>query len=115
MASLIVISWRDIPAQVIVKRGREAAKVQLSHRFQDAVDRAAMRAGKGSSDAYLADWARGAPRPCGEDLQAEASAEAARLEAKYTDEDLLRLIRAKGVDENRSTADSAGAPASEPS
>jgi len=54
MASLIVISWRDIPAQVIVKRGREAAKVQLSARFQEAVDRAAMRAGKGSSDAYLA-------------------------------------------------------------
>ena len=88
MASLIVISWRDIPAQVIVKRGREAAKVQLSQRFQEAVDRAAMRAGKGSSDAYLADWERSAPRPCGEDLQAEAAAEAARLEAKFTDEDL---------------------------
>jgi hypothetical protein len=98
MASLIVISWRDIPAQVIVKRGREAAKVQLSPRFQEAVDRAAMRAGKGSSDAYLADWQRSAPRPCGEDLQAEASEEAARLEAKFTDQDLERLIRAKGVD-----------------
>jgi hypothetical protein len=49
-------------------------------------------------DAYLADWARSPPRPCGDDLQAEASAEAARLEAKFTDEDLERLIRAKGVD-----------------
>ena len=87
MASLIIISWRDIPAQVIVKRGRETAKVQLSQRFQEAVDRAAMRAGKGSSDAYLADWQRSAPRPCGDDLQAEANAEAARLEAQYTDED----------------------------
>ena len=108
MASLIVISWRDIPAQVIVKRGREAAKVQLSARFQEAVDRAAMRAGKGSSDAYLADWQRSAPRPCGEDLQAEASAEAARLEAKFTDQDLDRLIRAKGVD---GTASASGTPA----
>src|SRR5882724_6781423 len=96
MGSLIVISWRDIPAQVIVKRGRESAKVQLSHRFQEAVDRAAMRAGKGSSDAYLADWARSAPRPCGDDLQAEASAEAARLESKFTDEDLERLVRSNG-------------------
>ncbi|MDP9065562.1 MAG: virulence factor, partial [Pseudomonadota bacterium] len=34
MAQLIIISWRDIPAQVIVKRGRETAKVQLSMRFQ---------------------------------------------------------------------------------
>jgi Virulence factor len=101
MASLIIISWRDIPAQVIVKRGREAAKVQLSHRFQEAVDRAAMRAGKGSSDAYLADWQRSAPRACGDDLQAEASAEAARLEAQFTADDLERLIRAKGVDANR--------------
>ncbi|HEY2675755.1 MAG TPA: virulence factor [Steroidobacteraceae bacterium] len=98
MASLIIISWRDIPAQVIVKRGRETAKVQLSHRFQEAVDRAAMRAGKGSSDAYLADWARSAPRPCGEDLNAEAAAEAALLEAKYTDERLESLVRSKGVD-----------------
>ena len=97
MASLIVISWRDIPAQVIVKRGRETAKVQLSQRFQEAVDRAAMRAGKGSSDAYLADWQRSAPRSCGEDLKAEASAEAAKLEARFSDEDLERLIRAKGL------------------
>jgi hypothetical protein len=101
MASLIVISWRDIPAQVIVKRGRETAKVQLSHRFQEAVDRAAMRAGKGSSDAYLADWARSAPAPCGDDLEAEAAAEVARLEAKYSDEDLERLVRSKGVDSER--------------
>jgi Virulence factor len=98
MADLIIISWRDIPAQVIVKRGRETAKVQLSARFQEAVDRAAMRAGKGSSDAYLADWKRSEPRPCGEDLNAEAAAEAARLEARYTDEDLERLIRSKGLD-----------------
>ena len=108
MASLIVISWRDIPAQVIVKRARESAKVQLSQRFQEAVDRAAMRAGKGSSDAYLADWKRSDPRPCGDDLKAEAEAEAARLEARYSDADLERMIRAKGLD-----APAPGAPAAE--
>ncbi len=113
MGSLIVISWRDIPAQVIVKRARETAKVQLSHRFQEAVDRAAMRAGKGSSDAYLADWRRSAPRPCGDDLQAEASAEAARLEANFTDEDLERLVRSKGVDEKHGAPDCGTTPTSE--
>ncbi|HET7755973.1 MAG TPA: virulence factor [Steroidobacteraceae bacterium] len=97
MPSLTIISWRDIPAQVIVKRGRETAKVQLSARFQEAVDRAAMRAGKGTSDAYLADWKRSDARPCGEDLQAEAAAEAARIEARFSDADLEALIRAKGV------------------
>ena len=100
MASLIVISWRDVPAQVVVKRGRETAKVQLSQRFQEAVDRAAMRAGRGSSDAYLEDWRRASPQPCGDELQAEAQAAAAAIEARYTDEDLERLIRAKGIDVN---------------
>jgi hypothetical protein len=56
-----------------------------------------MRAGKGSSDAYLADWKRSEPRPCGEDLKAEAEAEAARIEASFTDEQLEALIRAKGL------------------
>jgi Virulence factor len=97
MPTLSIISWRDIPAQVVVKRGRETAKVQLSARFQEAVDRAAMRAGRGSSDAYLADWKRSAGRPCGEDLQAEARAEAERIEASFTDEQLEVLIRAKGL------------------
>jgi Virulence factor len=100
MASLIIISWRDVPAQVVVKRARETAKVQLSHRFQEAVDRAAMRAGRGSSDAYLEDWRRSPPAACGDDLQAEAESAAAAIEARYSDEDLERLIRAKGIDVN---------------
>jgi hypothetical protein len=108
MASLTIIGWRDIPAQVVGKRGRETAKAQLSPRFQEAIDRAAMRAGKGSSDAYLADWKRSDPRPCEDDIHAEVAAEAARLEARYTDEDLGRLVRAKGLDVS-SDASGAGA------
>ena len=104
MASLIIISWRDIPAQVIVKQGRETAKVQLTHRFQEAVDRAAMRAGKGSSEAYLADWKRSDPRPVSGDLAAEAKAEADWLESRYSDEDLERLIRAHGLEPGRAAA-----------
>lgn len=112
MAKLIVISWRDIPAQVVVKKGRETGKVQLSHRFQEAVDRAAMRAGKSGSADYLADWKRSEPRACGDDMQAEAEAEAAKIEAQYSDDDLLRLIRAHGIDESKAeqspAADSTG-------
>ena len=97
MATLTIISWRDIPAQVVCKRGRETAKIQLSARFQEAVDRAAMRAGKGSSDAYLADWKRSEPQLCGDDIQAVVAATAAEIEARYTDEELERLIKAKGL------------------
>jgi hypothetical protein len=98
MANLSIISWRDIPAQVVGRKGRETAKAQLSPRFQEAVDRAAMRAGRGTSNAYLADWKRSAPRPCGEDIAAEVAAEAAKIEARYTDEYLERLVRSKGLD-----------------
>ena len=36
-------------------------------------------------------------RPVAEDLQAEAAAEAARIEARFSDEDLEKMIRAKGL------------------
>lgn len=97
MASLTLIYWRDIPAQVVVRRGRETAKAILSPRFQEAVDRAAMRAGKGSSDAYLSEWRRSDATPCSDDIEKEAAVEAARIESRYSDEDLEKLIRAKGV------------------
>ncbi len=113
MAKLIVISWRDVPAQVVVKLGRETAKVQLSHRFQEAVDRAAMRAGKASSGDYLADWKRSEPRRCSDDIQAEAAAEANRIESRYSDEDLLRLIRAHGLEETSSASPETPAAAGE--
>lgn len=107
MASLSIISWRDIPAQVVVKRGRETAKARLSDRFQEAVDRAAMRAGKGSSDLYLAEWKRSDARPCGDDIHQEAAAEASRIEARYSDEDLERLVRAKGLADTSADASAA--------
>ena len=95
MAKLITVYWRDIPAQVIAKRGRESAKVQLSKRFQKAIDRAAMRAGKGSSDKYLEDWRR-VPRTCGSALEDEAKAEAERLESTFDDELLEKMVKAGG-------------------
>jgi len=112
MATLTIISWRDIPAQVVCKRGRETAKIQLSARFQEAVDRAAMRAGKGSSDAYLADWKRSEPQPCADDIQNVVAVTAAEIEARYTDADLERLIRAKGLAGESSATTAPGGTAS---
>ena len=95
MAKLITLYWRGIPTRVIAKKGRHSAKVQLSPRFQRAIDRAAMRAGKGRSDVYLSDWRR-ETTTCGDNLDAEAYAGADRLEEQYTNDDLLALIRAHG-------------------
>lgn len=92
MAERIVVYWRDIPAQVIVKIGRKAAKRELPERFVQAIDRCAMRTDARNDDAYLAEWRRGTPEPCGEDLEAEADAAAARLESDYGTDRLRQLV-----------------------
>ncbi|HMB74838.1 MAG TPA: virulence factor [Kiloniellaceae bacterium] len=99
MAKLTVVYWRDIPAQVIVKAGRQNAKRQLTERFEKAIDRAAMRAKLRDTDSYLAEWRRGDPVDCGDDLEAEAAAAAARLEADFDDARLSALVAAGGLDD----------------
>lgn len=96
MANLTILYWRDIPAQVAVKAGRTSAKRELSPRFQEAIDMAAMRGGAAQTDDYLAEWRRGEPMPCGDDLEAEASAAAEGLEADYPKERLVTLAKAGG-------------------
>jgi hypothetical protein len=98
MAALTIVYWRDIPAQVIAKRGRETAKRQLSDRFQQAIDAAAMRAKLAGADAYLNEWRRAEPASCGEDLEQEAASFAAKLERDYDDARLARLVAAGGRD-----------------
>jgi hypothetical protein len=100
MAELVIVSWRDIPAQVIVKAGRESARWPLPDRFQEAIDRAAMRAGLRDSDAYLTEWRRTPAGPCGDDLEAEAEAAAARLDADFPPERLRALVAAGGLSSN---------------
>jgi len=92
--TLTTIWWRDIPAQVIAKDGRRAAKIVLHPRFQTAIDRAATKAGRRTMDAYIAEW-RKTRQSCGPDLDAVSSAEAERLEAEYT-KDVLRTLVASG-------------------
>jgi len=97
MAELIVVSWRAIPSQVIARRGRrDQAKVLLSERFQDAIDRAAMRGKAAESERYLEEWTKSEPVPCGDDLAAEARAAAARLEDAWDDARLRACVLAGG-------------------
>jgi hypothetical protein len=96
MAELTVVYWRDIPAQVIVGKGRRAAKIQLSERFEQAIDRCAMKVGARDTDSYLAEWRKA---PLGEvegEPEAIAATEAARLEAEFDTAALKRLIDAEG-------------------
>lgn len=97
MAQLIVVYWRDIPAQVIVKKGRrDQVKIQLDERFEKAIDRAAMRGGARSTDDYLAEWRKADPVEVSDDLQAEADKAAAALEAEYSVDRVKALVENQG-------------------
>lgn len=98
MADLIVVYWRDIPAQVIVKKGRQNAKRELPLRFAEAIDMAAMRSGDSDTDAYLAEWRKAEPVPVGDDLEAEADKAMQEFDAQYPRERLVALAKAGGKD-----------------
>ncbi|TCM86536.1 virulence factor [Rhodovulum steppense] len=96
MPELTILYWRDIPAQVIVGKGRRAEKRILPPRFEQAIDRCAMKVGARDSDAYLAEWRRAGPTPQEGDPAMLAAAEAARIEAAYDAARLGALIEAGG-------------------
>lgn len=96
MAERVIIYWRDIPAQVVVRSGRRAERRELPERFIQAIDRCAMSVGARDSDAYLAEWRRGAPEPVGDDLAAEADRAAAELVATYDTGRLAALVAGGG-------------------
>lgn len=97
MPKVVTIYWRDIPSQVTVQEGRKRAKKLLPARFQEAIDRAAMRAKKSDADAYLEDWERKNTRAEGDidEILAEVTT---KIEAEYDDERLGKILRNKGID-----------------
>jgi len=97
MAQLIVVYWRDIPAQVIVKKGRDSAKKQLDERFEKAIDRAAMRAKLRDTDSYLGEWRRATPVEVSDDLEAEAVKAQAEIEAAFPEERLKEFVERGGL------------------
>lgn len=100
MPDVTIVYWRDIPAQVIVgtagRGGRGGAKVKLTERFEQAIDRCAMKIGARDSDAYLAEWRKVVTGSVEGEAAAIAEAEAARIETDYDNDRLKTLIAADG-------------------
>ncbi len=109
MASITIIYWRDIPAQVVAEEGRgrnrRQAKIELPQRFSVAIDAAAMRDGADSTDDYLAEWRKSTPVPCADDLDTAAAELAAQLEADYPQTRVAKLVEMGGREKNMSSAD----------
>ena len=96
MPDVKVVYWRDIPAQVIVGRGRKGAKKPLHERFEQAIDRAAMKGDAKDSDAYLAAWRKGDSYVIEGDAADILAAEITRLETEYDKDRILTLINNNG-------------------
>lgn len=109
MHDVTIVYWRDIPAQVIVGKGRRGSKRQLPERFEQAIDRAAMKVGAADSDAYLAEWRKSEPFEVAGDPQQIADAVAASLNNEYDQERIKALIANDGKDERFDTSDTSDA------
>ena len=96
MPDVTIVYWRDIPAQIIVGKGRCCTKKPLTERFEQAIDRCTMKIGARDSDAYLAEWRKAAPYEVEGTPEEVVEAEAARLEAKHDTERLKALIANDG-------------------
>jgi Virulence factor len=96
MPEVTIVYWRDIPAQIIVGKGRTGSKFKLTERFEQAIDRCAMKIGAKDADAYLAEWRKAPPYPVEGEPSEIAAAEAARIEVEYDTARLKTLINAEG-------------------
>jgi cvfA/B/C family virulence factor len=97
---LVVISWRDIPAQVNGRSGDEKHQMVLPRRFQRAIDEAAMVADKKTASEYVGEWRRASFEiPPGEEgMHAAAVREARRLDLAFPRERLQQLVANGGWD-----------------
>ncbi|CAN5504804.1 MAG: virulence factor [Acidimicrobiia bacterium] len=94
-SQIVVILWRDIPAQVNSQIGRERHQLLLSAKFQRAIDRAKRKAQIHTAQEDVSQWRR-LSQPLDGDPAAAAQAEADRLEAEYSRQRLGMLAFAGG-------------------
>jgi hypothetical protein len=99
-----IIYWRDIPAQIKLRAGRQRLSRPLDQRFQVAIDEAAMRAGKTESEEYLDEWRAGDWQDRTGETEEVAAALVAQLESDYSVRRLQQLVRQKGWQDDVPTA-----------
>lgn len=90
MAEITIVFWRDIPAQIIAGSGRKAVKKPLPERYEQAIDRCAMKIGAKDSDAYLAEWRKVV---IGTRAGSDAEAAQAEFDQVLSDYDAAKIAR----------------------
>ena len=98
MAQKIIVYWRDIPAQILVRKGRKSARREMPGIFMETIDACAMRIGAKDSEAYMAEWRRADPVEVSDDLEAEADSALEEMVAAYPRDRLKTLLASGGTE-----------------
>lgn len=83
MATYRLMCWQEIPVAVEASAGGKIHKRPLSPRFQELIDRLAMRQNLAGTDAYLEQWKKTDMREREGTPEEVAAAVAAELEAGF--------------------------------
>jgi hypothetical protein len=83
MARYRVLYWHHIPSVVEARDEQTVHKEELSLRFQELIDRVAMKKNLAGTEAYLEGWRKGRPKERDGDAELVAKAVTADLEADY--------------------------------
>lgn len=94
-----IVYWRDIPAQIKIKEGRQRKGQPLSDRFTQGIDQAAMLTGLVGSDDYLAQWRTTPWQDYEGDAETLAKTLAAELEEAYPSARLKAIVKNGGFEE----------------
>lgn len=92
MARYRILYWHHIPSLIEASEGSVVHKEELSPRFQELIDRVAMRKKLIGTDAYLEGWRKSRPKTMEGEPQTVAKAIATQFEADY------QLIAASDID-----------------
>ena len=76
MTTYTILYWQEIPSLIEAKDGESTSKAQLSGRFQNLIDKTAMRRGFAGTDAYIEGFNKGPP-----------------IETEGTPEEAARLVK----------------------
>ena len=91
-----IIYWRDIPTQVKVRSATARVTRELSARFQQVIDAAAMSSGVTGTDDYLSNWRTSEWHPAEGPPESVADDIIAKLEDDYPPQRLSELARRGG-------------------
>ena len=91
-----IIYWRDIPAQVKARSAAGRSARELSARFQEAIDAAAMVSGAAGTDEYLSAWRTSDWQSSESEPEHLLDEVVAKFEGEYTGERLSALAKAGG-------------------